>query len=242
VRRSGFDWATVEETARLGQPAEVYNVAFMVDGESRRKWRLPGVQPDAPLLVFGSTRPGDEALAAACWRRLRDEVPGLRLVVAPRHVQRADEVRTCFDEPVVLRSALEATAPPADARVLLVDTVGELVRFYALATAAVVGGSFYPGVEGHNPLEPCALGVPTVFGPHMANFLEPARVLVEADAALQVPAPDALHDALLRLLQDPGACRQLGTRARKAVLDHRGAVDRNVDLIARVLAGTPPTV
>ena len=210
--------------------------------ERSRLRRECGIPQEAPLLVFGSTRPGEEALAASCWRVLRDEIPGLRLVVAPRHVARVREVRSCFDEPVQRRSELGGTAPPEGARVLLVDTVGELTAFYSLATVAVVGGSFYPGVGGHNPLEPCALGVPTVFGPYMASFLEPVEILLAASGAIQVSEPGVLRNVLTRLLRNPVEGRQLGTRGRKAVLSHRGAIARNVDLIEATLVGASPSM
>lgn len=194
-----------------------------------------GIPTDAPLLVFGSTRPGDEALASACWTTLREEVSNLRLLIAPRHVDRLTEILSLFSEPVLARSEQQAGRAPRGERVLVLDTVGELVAAYANATAAVIGGSFYPGVDGHNPLEPAALGVPTVFGPHMNNFLEPARELKDARGAIQVPCAEDLYATLSGLLGNPAECRQMGTRARKVVLDGQGAVARHVDLVAELL-------
>lgn len=199
-----------------------------------------GIPEQATLLVFGSTRPGDEALASACWSTLREELPGLHLVIAPRHVDRADEIAACFGEPVLRRSALQSGAVPSGERVLLLDTLGELNAFYAVASLAVVGGSFYPGVEGHNPLEPAGLGVPPVFGPHMGNFIEPAATLVAADAAVQVACPEDLYGALSGLLRDTAELRQRGTRARRVVLDHQGAVARNVALLGECLERVAP--
>ncbi len=198
-----------------------------------------GLGGDNALLVFGSARPGDEALAAACWAVLRERFPKLRLAIAPRHIERAELVRRAFDEPVHRRSLGRLGEAEASARIIVVDTLGELVPFYAIAAAAVVGGSFFPGVNGHNPLEPAALGVPTVFGPYMSNFPEPARVLLEARGAEQVAGPEALLPRLESLLSDPAEQRHMGTRARRAVLDNQGAIDRTVDLIAQVLAASP---
>jgi len=194
-----------------------------------------GFGPEDPVLVFGSTRPGDEALAAQCWQALRDEVPGLRLVVAPRHLERLDEALAPFDEPVLRRSEVRQGQRPAGQRVFVLDTVGELVGFYAVATVAVVGGSFYAGVNGHNPLEPAALGVPTVFGPYMRNFIDPARVLTEQDGARQVDGPEDLLPALRHLLADVDARSPLAARGRAAVMANRGAVDRCLDLLDAVL-------
>ncbi|MBI2424773.1 MAG: 3-deoxy-D-manno-octulosonic acid transferase [Candidatus Hydrogenedentes bacterium] len=207
-------------------------VAVEADRSARdRLRRACGIPEQAPVLVFGSTRPGDERLASACWSTLREEQPELRLIVALRHVDRATETTAFFDEPVLLRSSVQAGRAPQGERVILVDTLGELPHFYALADVAVVGGSFYPGVEGHNPLEPAALGIPAVFGPYMSNFGEPAAVLVAARGAIQVPCAEDLYGVLSHLLAQPVEARNIGTRARKAVLDRRGAVARNVAAI-----------
>ena len=188
------------------------------------------------VVVFGSTRPGDEALAAACWRELSQEFPSLRLVVAPRHLERVDAALACFEgEPVLRRSAIRQGEEAGSGRVLLLDTTGELVSFYAASDIAVVCGSFYPGVEGHNPLEPAALGVTTVFGRYMRNFVDPARVLVDVGGAHQVASPDDLPGLLRDLLSDPARRRETGLRGREAALANRGAIERTVDLIEDVL-------
>lgn len=184
---------------------------------------------DAPVLVAGSTRPGDEALVADAWRALRKMYPDLRLVVVPRHVDRADEVARLFTEPVLRRSSGEA---PSGEPVVLVDTLGELTAFYALATVAVVGGSFRPGVDGHNPIEPAALGIPAVFGPYMRNFAEPAHLLAAGGGALQLDQPGQLTDAVRRLLADPVLRARMGEQARAVVAANRGATARTLDLLA----------
>ncbi len=195
-----------------------------------------GFPPEAPLVLFGSTRPGDEALARRCLDALVARFPELCLVVAPRHPDRLAEARSNFDEPVALRSDIVAGRRPGDERVFFLDTVGELRRLYAAATVAVIGGSFYPGVEGHNPLESAAWGVPTVFGPYMRNFIDPARALVEAGGAVQVPGPDDLPSALEALLADPDRRRSIGERGRGAILVNQGAIARSLDALAEVLA------
>ncbi len=195
-----------------------------------------GIPAGAPVLLFGSTRPGDEALAASCWRVLREACPGLFLIVAPRHPQRAGEVMAEFSEPMRRRSQpQEGPWSP----LFLLDTTGELIQFYSIADVAVVGGSFYPGVNGHNPLEPAALGVPTVFGAYMRNFADPAKVLLDSGGALRVAEPESLGASLLALLEDAGIRRSLGTLGRKAVLEHRGAVRQNVAMIEAMLGLKP---
>jgi 3-deoxy-D-manno-octulosonic-acid transferase len=138
--------------------------------ETRALFNLPS---DAPVVVFGSTRPGDETLAHAAWQTLRSRVPNLVFLVAPRHLDRIDEAIRAFNGvPVLRRSQNPDTEAIQETGMLVLDTIGELTRAYAAADVAVIGGSFHPGVEGHNPIEAAAQGVPVIFGPHMRNFRE----------------------------------------------------------------------
>ncbi len=196
-----------------------------------------GLPNEAPLVVFGSTRPGEEALAARCLETLRGSHPDAVVIAAPRHVRRAAEAAKAFPEGTArFRSRGRAgEAREKGGRVLILDTVGELTRFYAMAAIAVVGGSFYPGVGGHNPIEPAALGAPVVFGPHMDNFRDPAHILLEAGGAVQVDSPDGLPDVLERLLGDREELQAMGRRARAAVEANRGAIARTLDHLAPLL-------
>lgn len=201
--------------------------------------RACAIPDTAPVIVFGSTRPGDEALAGACWRAWETKVPGLRLVIAPRHRDRLKEAIEALAVPVSLRSELADNSSSNVEPVIVVDTMGELVHFYAIATVAVIGGSFFPGVNGHNPLEPAALGVPTVFGPYMRNFLDPAQALLDAGAAVQVHTPEALEAAVMDLLERPERRIQLAAAAREAIERNRGALDRSLDLVDKTLKAAP---
>lgn len=211
-------------------------VTTETDPERRARLRQEnGFPPDAPILIFGSTRPGDEVLAAACWKVLRERFPDLHLIVAPRHMDRLDEALASFDEPVRRRTEVRDGRRPEGERVFVLDTVGELVAFYALATVAVIGGSFYPGVNGHNPLEPAALGVPTVFGLYMRNFIDPARELLTHEGAIQVARPEDLLPVLARLLDDPAARLRIASQGRNAVLANQGTIDNSLNLLETVL-------
>lgn len=200
------------------------------EAEKKALREQTGLPPEARVLVFGSMRPGDEALAAACWTGLKARFPDLHLVLVPRHIERAREVCAAFDEPLLLRSETKAGREPAGERIVVVDVMGELVAFYAMATLAVVGGSFYPGVEGHNPLEPAALAVPTVFGPYMRNFIDPAKALLEKGGAIQTD-DESLPNTLANLLNDPHARERLGSEGRAAVLANQGAIARALDIL-----------
>ncbi len=232
-----------ERFIALGVPAERVRVtgamkfdipALDVDTARRDAFaRENGLSSAGPVLVFGSARHGDTALAVDLWRQARTQWPDARLVVVPRHPERAE---TPAGVPVQRRSAIQAGEAPRPDAMLLVDTFGELPLFYALATVAMIGGSFTPGVGGHNPVEPAALGVPTVFGPHMENFPDVAATLLADKAAVQVQRPEDLAAAVIGLLGDDTGRTRLGDEARHTVQKQRGATARNVALIREHLA------
>ena len=137
------------------------------------------------------------------FQAVRPGVDGLRLVLAPRHPERLDEVESLVRArglAVVRRSRV---SPGGRAEVILVDTMGELASLYAVADVIFVGGSLVP-VGGHNVVEPALHAKAVVFGPHMTNFREAAALLLRADAAIQVKDGTGLATALGRLLGDVG--------------------------------------
>jgi len=212
-------------------------VATAVDESRKDAIRLEnGFRAGDRIIVFGSTRSGDETLASACWNALKEEYPDLKIVVAPRHLQRVEEVVAAFSgDTLSLRSAIKASGNGGQARILVLDTMGELGGMYAIATVAVIGGSFFPGVEGHNPLESAALGVPTVFGPFMGNFPDAAALLTSVGGAVQASGPEELIPVLKRLLDDVEYSRLLGECGRQAILRNQGASERSLALIDRYL-------
>jgi 3-deoxy-D-manno-octulosonic-acid transferase len=212
------------------------NLTTSIDAANREALRLEcGLQERFPVIVFGSTRPGDESLAASCWKTWKHEFPEARLIVAPRHRERLRDALAAFEDPVQLRSRMASGERMHEQRVLFIDTLGELVDFYGLATVAIIGGSFYPGVNGHNPLEPAALGVPTVFGPYMSNFLDPAEALTAANAALQLEGPQHLESTVTSLLRNPERRAALASAARKTIAENTGALTRTLEVVDSIV-------
>ena len=199
-----------------------------------REWRqLVGVPPDAPVLLAGSTHPGEEKIVGEVYRRLRAEFPGLFLIVVPRHVERSAEVRADL-EAIGLhassRTALRNGDGVAGSDVLLVDTTGELRDWYAEATVVFVGKSL-AAVGGQNPAEAVAAGKPVVLGPHMENFTELVSALIAVGGAVQVEDTAALEAALRRLLSDPAAAQRMADVGRRQLEIHRGAAGRTAVLL-----------
>lgn len=192
-----------------------------------------GIKEDDVVVVFGSTHPGDEELAAFCWELLSAEIPNLYMVIVPRHLNRLKAALQPFDGfPVLQRSKLQGQElPPNSPRVLFVDTMGELTKFYQLASVAIICGSFYPGVEGHNPWEAAAAGVPVLFGRHMESFKDAVQLLLATGGGIEVPQPDALCPILHGLLDYEDEREEVAQAALEAVRSNEGATKRTVDTL-----------
>jgi 3-deoxy-D-manno-octulosonic-acid transferase len=191
------------------------------------------VPPDAPVLLGGSTFPGEEGMLSRICMRLRDTFPGLFLIVVPRHVERANEAAAEITEAglsFALRSAAaERDTPPGS---LLVNTTGELRAWYELATVVYIGKSMSPiATGGQNPVEPVFAGKPVLFGPHMENFRAVVSRFLQGGAAIEVPDEPALEEAIAALLRDPTRRDDLAARARAIVSAHEGATERTARLV-----------
>ena len=195
---------------------------------------LLGIAPGDPVLVAGSTAPGEEAAVVRAWSALRGEHPGLRLVVAPRHPDRFDEAARAMEGAgvrVARRSQIApGRVPPSDHAVLL-DSMGELEAAYGLARLAFVGGSLVPR-GGQNPLEPASLSVPVLFGPGMDNFRPVADGLVACGAAWEVADAGELARRIGALLSDEGARSRASLAAGSFVRAHSGALPRTLAALA----------
>ena len=191
---------------------------------------LLGMNGAQKLWTAGSTHPGEERMIFEVYRRLKTRHADLRLLVAPRHPERAAEV-----EQEARRAGLTVTRrsdlPAADdSSVILLDTVGELTAFYRISEFVFVGGSLVPH-GGHNLVEPASLGRPILTGPHLENFQAIAELLRQAKGMVVVRTPEELEQAAGRLLQDPRQARELALRAEAVFRENQGAVKRTADLL-----------
>jgi 3-deoxy-D-manno-octulosonic-acid transferase len=204
------------------------------DGEPRAG--APRVTPAGrPIWIAGSTLDPEERILLSVFGRIRASVPDLYLVVAPRHPARFDEVvkLTRARELRVARRSEDAGSP-AEADVLVLDTLGELASIYREADLVFVGGSLATW-GGHNIIEPASHGKPVLFGPHMQNFADIARLFLDAGAAIQVGSEEALERSVRELLASPERARELSRRALDVVSENRGAADRTVAALKEIL-------
>jgi 3-deoxy-D-manno-octulosonic-acid transferase len=194
-----------------------------------------GIPAEHPLLVAGSTHDPEEKILVETYRRILQTYPKLRLLIAPRHVDRTAEVRKIVEAAgfqVALRSELKE--PPPNDRVLILDTVGELAQVYSAADAVFIGGTFCER-GGQNMLEPAALGKPIVSGPSLENFREIADRLVEAGAMKVVDNPIDLGMAVGSLIKEPALAAKAGRKGMDVVESGRGALKATADLVCGLL-------
>ncbi len=205
-------------------------------GELDELARALGISGNGPIWVAGSTHEGEEGDLLDVFVALREKFGDLRMVIAPRYVERAGRVAALVRERGLscgLRSSGVEDEPVA-----VLDTVGELAQVYRLASAVFVGGSFVKR-GGQNILEPAACGKPVLFGPHMENFRDSVRVLL-GRGGIQVSDPDRLRRTLADLLASPEELAKLGELARVAVRSIQGASLKNARAIVELLARAGP--
>ena len=194
--------------------------------------KLFNLADDDRVLVCGSTHPGEHELLVELLPRL-----GCRVVIVPRHPERYQAVRDLLTKAGiewVNRSELSPESPASADAVILLDTVGELAHVYAVADVVFIGGSLVPH-GGQNMAEPVALGKATLFGPHTDNFKATVRELKECKGAIEVQTPKQLEHEIKSLLADKSTREAIGRAGQTRLLASRGATQRYVGLIERLL-------
>jgi len=203
----------------------------LVHGRELRAYHAPG----RAVWVAGSTHAGEEEILLDAHRRLRRLNPDALLVLVPRHPPRfADVAAWLGREGVAFVKVSQRIPCDANTTVLLVDSLGELLDFYAAGDVAFVGGSLVP-VGGHNLLEPAALGLPILCGAYFFNSEDIAQLLMARGALEVVQDAAALAERLAALLSDPGERARRGELARASIEDNRGALEKLLRLIDPVL-------
>ncbi|MCC7493468.1 MAG: hypothetical protein IT204_14025 [Fimbriimonadaceae bacterium] len=234
---------------RLGAPGARVTVAGnlkfdeahpVVSAERLQQWRtILGLQPAEPVLLAGSTGPGEEEVLLAAWQALRPQFPTLRLVLVPRHIDRAAEILAriaALGAVGLRRSELPARAAESGAAraVIVGDTTGELGELYAVATVAFVGRSLV-NLGGSNVLQAAAQGKPVLSGPFVQNVRDSVRLLCEGGVAQIVRDAAELQAVAAGWLGDAAELERLADRARELVVANRGATARTAQALVELL-------
>jgi 3-deoxy-D-manno-octulosonic-acid transferase len=192
--------------------------------------------PDRPVWIAASTHEGEEAVVLEAQKLLLERLPGLLLILVPRHPQRFAAVRDLIDKhemSVVART--DGRHAEASTTVFLGDTMGELTLFYAASDVAFVGGSLVP-IGGHNLLEPAALGLPLASGPHVFNAQEIANMFIETGACALADDAEQLAGAVGELLSARDKAKERGELGRQILEQNRGALQRLLAMIEPLLS------
>lgn len=219
------------------------NVKFDMDLEA-----LGGLNPsdyrnklwlgaDDKLLVCGSTHPGEEEQLIKVYKELLPGFPKLKLLIAPRHPERAREVAESAAKdgfmPVFISAISSACPSCISSPIFILDVIGELFNFYSGADIVFVGGSLVK-TGGHNLLEPAALKKPVIFGPHTFNFRDITEMFLVNNAGVMVHDAGQLKAKIKELLEDPSFANELGERAYELISSNSGATRRNMEAIKGV--------
>ncbi|MBP5672441.1 MAG: 3-deoxy-D-manno-octulosonic acid transferase [Victivallales bacterium] len=183
------------------------------------------------VFVAGSTHPGEEELVCDAYKNLKSVHPELKMVLVPRHCERAEEVGKLLDERGLTYklSKPEGEQKPGLADVLLVNTTGELMNFYGASDIAYVGKSLAGQTGGHNIIEPAIYGKAILHGLHMENFRQVAQLFKDAQASIELQSEDEFEPALKKLIEDEAFRTEMGKRARGLVDRYRGAIERTLN-------------
>ena len=187
----------------------------------------------AMVIVAGSVRKGEEGPLLDAFSIAAKSNRNLVLILAPRHPDRANEVEKICQKYLLKAQKRTDISPEQDWNVLILDTLGELAKFYALSDVAFVGGSLVPW-GGHNLLEPAFYAKPVFFGPHMDNFVHLAEIFIEAGAARIVKS----RNDLVRMfsMQDEAEFQEMGQKAKSTLISLQGATDKTLQAIDSMMS------
>jgi 3-deoxy-D-manno-octulosonic-acid transferase len=225
----------IDVTRNLKYDIPVSRVTPERKAESRRAYAIPD---SVSVFTAGSTHQGEEEQVIAAYRRLCTGNSSAFMVLVPRHPERASQVAELLAREGIsftLRSQLASRSVDFRAgEVLLVDSVGELMRLYAASDLVFVGGSLVP-TGGHNILEPASLRIPVLFGPHMSNFRESAALLLASGGGVEVANGEELARVIEDLLKDDTRRSVMGESGARLMEENSGSTQLHLRVVESLL-------
>lgn len=195
------------------------------------------INEDKPVFVAGSTRRSEEKIILDVYGRIIKSFPKTLLILAPRHVERVHHIKKLVKEQgfaCQLRSDLDKQNCLRTAPIVIVDTIGELLNTYSIASIVFCGGSLAP-LGGQNILEAAVWGKPVFYGPSMEDFLDAKDLLDKTGGGIQVKDGQELAEKAIYYLANPHKAIAIGKLAMQAVMSHKGAAGKHADVIYRLL-------
>lgn len=241
-----FAMQTAEDARRivaLGAPDNRVQVVGNLKFQSIEKYR-PTVSFDHlgahPVLLGGSTHPGEDALLLNCLSALRERDAEMRLIIAPRHIERADEVMREVSARGFKAQRISSIVPPWNRdTVIVVDQIGLLRSLYTIATLVFVGKSFEVG-GGQNMIEPVALGKPTFVGPLTQNFKDVVALFLREQVLFQVDRREHLAVEMMRVLDNTNLRKHVADCGAQVIQKYHGAKERTLEIINQIVSAHSP--
>ena len=197
---------------------------------------LANIQPGEFVFVAGSTQENEDRIAIDAYARLKPQFPNLRMLLVPRHPDRAHRLTRYFElQSIAFAFRSELDKPATSKPVLVVDTIGELAMCWSRADVAYVGGSM-GGRGGQNMIEPSAIGIPVCFGPQTENFKDVVELLLSNNAAQVVRDRDELETLIRSALNKDSALAEMGIRAQRLVCAERGSTGRTIEILQPLIS------
>ena len=189
---------------------------------------------DSPRTVImgASTHPGEEKLVAEIFLRVKNRFPGLKLILVPRHAERAGEVVAELKEMKMSFHRRTDKNPPAEpVDTLILDTTGEMLPFMAASDIVIMGKSLAGHDEGHNLIEPALLAKPIITGNVLKNFRFVLKCLSDDNALMTVGSGEELESSIIKLVEDRTFREELGEKGRESISRHKGATEKTIAMI-----------
>lgn len=203
------------------------NLKFCVDYPLHNKENLKkklGFNDEDFIIVWGSSRPGEEKLLEKIYPQIQEKIPNLKLVVAPRHLSRIVEVKEIFKQhSPSFYSSIE------ESKITLIDEMGILILYYCIADISIVGGSFYD-FGGHNPLEPAFYGSPTIIGKYNSSCRDSVVKLLTNNAIIVSDRKQIAKD-ILDLFLNPKKAEEIGEKAKETVENNSNSLGKNIAIL-----------
>jgi len=226
-----------------------FDIPLIDSGAKRIELRKKlNISENEVLIAAGSTHRGEEEILADCFSNLKKDYPGLRLLIAPRHIERVQEIEKILTKNGFksIKVSLLGLQPRAHAPypnevsgsgfslqpIFILDTMGELKSMYAASDIVFVGKSLVRK-GGQNPIEPASLGKPIIFGRHMFNFQDAAKILLECKAAMEAEDSEGLYSAIRFLLDNPEERKKLGINAKETISKNSGSAQKTINHILK---------
>jgi len=199
--------------------------------------KILNLKPASPVFVAGSTRGGEEAMVLDAYERIVKEFPDTVLIIAPRHIERTSEIQSLLERRgfrYQLRTELHDDGAKRTEPVVIINTFGELFKLYSIGTVVFCGASLVQ-LGGQNPLEAAVWGKVVFYGRSMENFLDAKTLLEKVGAGIAVSSPEMLAEKVTWFLRHPDSLKDLGARAREAVIRNQNAADKHASVIAGLI-------